>query len=86
MVASQFQLEMKNVLGYGCSWRSRQAIKEHHFGEEKKKRLIFTHQKARQGGGGVHSVTLKESAGNSQNTPKLQIHEIFWLHVIIGEG
>lgn len=52
----------------------------------KKKRLIFTHQKARQGGGGVHSVTLKESAGNSQNTPKLQIHEIFWLHVIIGEG
>lgn len=54
--------------------------------KKKKKRLIFTHQKARQGGGGVHSVTLKESAGNSQNTPKLQIHEIFWLHVIIGEG
>lgn len=53
---------------------------------EKKERLIFTHQKARQGGGGVHTVTLKDFVGNSQNTPKLQIHEIFLLHDIIGEG
>lgn len=53
---------------------------------EKKKGSFSLIKKPDRVGVGSHTVTLKVFAGNSQNTPKLQIHEIFLLHVIIGEG
>jgi hypothetical protein len=54
--------------------------------KKKKKRLNFTHQKGRQGGGGVHTVTLKDLAGSSQNTPKLQSMRYFCYMLLLARA
>lgn len=76
---------MKNACEYSCSWRSRQATKEHHFGAEKKIVQFYSSKSQTGWGWGTHCDSQR-LAGNSQNTPKLQSMRYFCYMLLLAKA